>query len=207
MTQPPEHQPPAQPGPHHPPPQLPAQPPASPYGPGPQQWAGAPSPYPPPKGNGGKIAAIVIAVVLLVVLAVCGGTIALIVWAAKNVDESFADWDPERPGGRDNPIAVSEGEAFEIDGIEYGDGWRVVPPADEYSGHTITGLSGENDRDDESGESAYLSFTFVDANDNEIGQITCSSDGTISHGRTEQLECTGYDEISGEWDEIEVSAS
>ena len=69
------------------------------------------------------------------------------------------------------------------------------------------GLEATNDRDDESSEYVYLSFTFVDAEDTEVGEITCSSDGSIAFGNSETLDCRGYDRIIAPYDHIEVSAS
>lgn len=173
------------------------------YGPGP----GHGGPVPPSSGGSGKAIALIIGAIVLVVLLFCGGIIAAIVVIANNVEDSIDDWDPARTGGRDNPITVEEGEDFEIDGVQYAEGWRIQAPQDEYGGETIVGLRAVNERDDGSSEYAYLTFTFVDASDLEVGQITCSSDGPIANGNSEQIDCSGYDRFSGPYDHIEVSAS
>ncbi|WP_435770688.1 hypothetical protein [Nocardioides sp. SYSU DS0651] len=167
----------------------------------------APSPYQPPRGSTGRTVAIVVSVVVVVLLAICGGVVGLVVWAVNNVGDALDEYDPERAGGRDNPISVEVGEAFEIDGVEYADGWRVQPSTDTASGTTIVGLRGENDRDDGSSETVYLNFTFVGDGDTEVGRVTCTSSGFIAHGNTEELECQGYDEIPESFDHIEVAAS
>jgi len=200
--------------------QWPVAPPPNPYGsgsgyppygsgpgPGPGPGPGYGGPVPPPSGGSGKAIAIIIGAIVLVVLLFCGGIITAIVVIAKNVEDAIDDWDPARTGGRDNPITVEVGESFEIDGVEYAQGWRVTPPASEYDGTSITGLEGTNDRSDESSKSAYLTFTFVAAGDLEVGQVSCSSSGSISYGNSEQLTCSGYDTIDQPYDHIEVSAS
>lgn len=209
--------PPVAPGPQQPQQQWPVTPPPNPYGsggyppygtgPGYGPGPGHGGPVPPSGGGSGKAIAIIIGAIVLVVLLFCGGIIAAIAVIANNVEDSIDDWDPERTGGRDNPISVEVGEGFEIDGVEYDDGWRIQPPEDEYGGETIVDLKGTNERSDGSSEYAYLTFTFVDAADLEVGQITCSSDGPIAEGNSELLECTSYERLSGAYDSIEVSAS
>ena len=211
-------QPPVPPGPQQPPQHWPVAPPPNPsgsgsayppygggpgYGPGP----GYGGPVPPSSGGSGKAIAIIVGAIVLVVILFCGGIIAAIAVIANNVEDSIDDWDPDRAGGRDNPITVDLGEDFEIDGVEYAEGWRVQPPEDEFSGETIVGLEATNERDDGSSEYAYLTFTFVDGNDVEVGQVTCSSDGPIANGNSEELSCYGSDQLDGPYDHIEVSAS
>lgn len=235
MTQPPPDQQPTQHAPQQRPslekgapgPAPQPQPPVPPVAPGPQQqWPVAPPPNPygsgsgyppygsgpgygapvPPSGGGsGKAIAIIIGAIVLVVLLFCGGIIAAIVVIANNVEDSIDDWDPERTGGRDNPITVDVGEGFEIDGIEYADGWQLQPPTTEYDGTNVVGLEGTNDRDDESSKFASVTFTFVTDEGLELGQISCSSSGNIRYGNSEQLECYGTDVIDQSYDSIEVA--
>ena len=215
-------QPPVAPGPQQPQQQWPVAPPPNPYGsgggyppygsgpgygPGYGPGPGYGGPVPPSSGGSGKAIAIILGAIVLVVILFCGGIIAAIAVIANNVEDSIDDWDPARTGGRDNPITVDVGEDFEIDGVEYADGWRVQAPEDEYGGETIVGLEATNERDDGSSEYAYLTFTFVDGSDVEVGQITCSSDGPIANGNSEELSCYGSDRLDRPYDHIEVSAS
>jgi hypothetical protein len=187
-------------------PQVPAPNPYGAPGGGYGAYGGTPSPYQPRKSGSGKTIAIIVGVIVLVVLLFCGGFVALIVWAANNAEDAINEYDTDRRGGRDNPITVAEGESFEIDGVEYAEGWRIQPPTEEHdTAVRIVDLKAENDRDDESSEYVSLTFTFVGADDVEVGQISCSSDGQISHGRTEVLDCAGYD-VGLDYDHIEVSA-
>ncbi len=217
MTQPPPDQQPTQHAPRGP--QGPPTPPpygaggyGAPYQPSQpyQQPYGQPygqTPQPPSGGGSGKTIAIIVAVIVGLALLLCGGIVAFVWWIADNVEDSVDEWDADRVGGRNNPITVEEGAKFEIDGVEYSGDWRIQAPAEDYKGETIVGLTGTNDRADESSEHAYLSFTFVDADDVEVGEITCSSDGSIGYGNSESLDCSDYDPIDGPYDHIEVSAS
>ncbi|TWG90446.1 hypothetical protein L615_009000000080 [Nocardioides sp. J9] len=184
MTQPPYPEPPPQPHPHQP-------------------WAA-----PPPSSGSGRTIALAVGGVAIVVLLLCAGVITALVVIGRdigeNISDALADWDPERPGGRDNPLTVGEGEGFEIDGIEYQPGWRLeLNPRDQ---HTITGLEGHNDREDGASEYVFLDFAFVTAAGVEVGEVTCSSGATINHGATKLLRCSGYDRIAPGHDRIRVSA-
>jgi hypothetical protein len=164
-------------------------------------------PYQPPTGNTGRTIGIVVGVVLLVILLFCSGIVALFVWFAKSVEHGLADYDPKREGGRDNPITVAVGESFAVDGIDYAAGWRLVPAAKDYEGDTIAGLSGRNERDDDTSKAVFLTFAFVTADSTAVGKITCSSNGSISPGNTETFDCHGSDHVPATYDHVEVSAS
>src|SRR5690606_27704824 len=105
--------------------------------------------------------------------------------------------------GRDNPITVELGERFEIDGIAYGSGWRIGK--DDSYGRTIVDLEATNDRDDEQADYVSLRFTFLDAEDAELAEVSCTSDGRIGHGHSEELDCSGSDKLPVDYDRIEVS--
>jgi hypothetical protein len=148
----------------------------------------------------------VLGVIGLAIVLFCGGVVALIIWAVNEAENELDEFDSNRRGGPDNPIAVAEGEGFTIDGVDYSEGWRIAPPADEYSQGSIEGLTGENNREDESSESVSLKFTFVDG-DTELGTVNCYSNGPISYGNSEELECNASGDLPSSYDDIEVSAS
>ncbi|TYL49731.1 hypothetical protein FXB39_12215 [Nocardioides sp. BGMRC 2183] len=171
----------------------------------PYQQPMPPSPYQKPKTSGGKIAAIVIVSVLAGVLLLCGGPALAFFIFAKSVEDAVGEFDSDRRGGPDNPIAIEEGEAFTIDGIEYEEGWQVKPPVDEYTEAEIIGLRGTNEREDEDAKAVSLDFTFLRDNE-EVGEISCTSDGQISYNRAETLDCSSYSDL-GDWKTIEVAAA
>jgi hypothetical protein len=188
-------------------PYQPYQQPAAQPGYGPYPGGGYPGGYPTPSpyqqprsGGGGKIALIIVAVVVGVILLFCGGIVALVVWIAQSVDDALPDRD--RPGGPDNPISVTEGEEFEIDEFEFESGWTVQ--ADEYDSLDIVGLRAENTDEGGPADSIYVYFTFIDDNV-ELGDISCSA-SSVKPGRTANMDCSGFDDITG-YDEIEVNVS
>lgn len=166
-------------------------------------YGGYPASYPPPSSGGsGKAIAIIVGSIVLVILLVCGGIIAAIAWIINSVEDQIDDLDPDRPGGRSNPLVVDVGESFEIDGITYADGWSIG--SDDTYPKTIVDLAATNDRDDEQSDYVMLHFTFLDADDVELAEISCHSDGRIGAGHSEKLECLGTDRLPSSYDRIEV---
>jgi hypothetical protein len=182
-------------------PQQPYQPPGQqPYTPYTPYSQGAyPNPYaqfpPPPKSNTTRnvLIGVGVAVVLF-----CGGIVALIALAINNAEDAF---DSDYRGSEDDPITITEGEAFSIRGFDYEKGWRIAE--DSTGSVKIEGLRTTNNRDDEDTESVYLHLDFY-ADDARIGSVLCNGGGNIAHGRSARLTCSGYgDDITG-YDEIEV---
>ena len=202
MTQPP----PPPPGPQQPPAgqygaTTPGVPPYPPYG----QAPAYPAPPPPRQGmSGGMLATIVVGVVLLVSLGLCGGAFALGVLFFRGFEDLADEWDPDRVGGRNNPVQLEEGEAFSIDGMEYTSGWEVLPGPVEVAG--ISGLDATNEREEEDAEYVSLTFTFL-ADGIVVGEVSCDSDGVVDWGQVERLDCFAFDRLPAAFDEIEVYAS
>ena len=200
----PRNEPPPPPGPQQPGPQQYAG--YQPYGapqPGPGGYGGYPASYTPPSSGGsGKTIAIIVGAIVLVVLLFCGGIIAAVVMLINSVEDQIDDFDPDRPGGRSNPLVVDVGEEFEIDGITYADGWTIG--SDETYDKNIVDLKATNDREDEQSDYVTLNFTFLDADDVELAEISCHSDGRIGAGHSERLECLGTDRLPSAYDRIEV---
>jgi hypothetical protein len=63
---------------------------------------------------------IVFAVLFLLLV---GGCVAVVAVAGKKANDVLND---DTPGGPNNPLTITEGQAFEVDGFEYADGWDVV---------------------------------------------------------------------------------
>lgn len=181
--------------PHQPPqPPQPGQQPWTPYGPG-----AYPDPYgqfpQQPKSNTTRN---VLLIVGGLVLLFCGGVVAFVIWAISNVDDTF---DPDYRGSEDDPLTVTEGEAFEIRGFEYDQGWTIRSSPD--GDLAIDGLRATNARDDEDAESVYLYFKFYRDNE-QLSSISCSGGSSVAFERSVTLDCSTYgDDITG-YDEIEV---
>ena len=174
--------------------QPPGQQPYTPYSQGsfPNPYAQFPQ---PPKSNTTRN---VLLIVGAVVLLFCGGIVAFLAWAISNADNAF---DNDYRGSEDDPVTVTEGEAFSIRGFDYAKGWSVV--TDENGSIEVEGLKVTNDRDDEDADSLFIHFDFYQ-DDVRLTSVSCSGGGNITYGRTAALDCSGYSaEVTG-YDEIQV---
>ncbi|MFB9311500.1 hypothetical protein [Nocardioides plantarum] len=174
--------------------QPPGQQPYTPYSQG-----AYPNPYaqfpPPPKNNTTRN---VLLIVGAVVLLFCGGIVAFLAWAISNAEDAFDD---DYRGSEDDPITVTEGEAFSIRGFDYEKGWSVS--TDESGSIEIEGLRVTNDRDDEDAESLFIHIDFYQ-DDARLTSVSCSGGGSIAYGRTAVLDCTGFSDKLTDYDEIQV---
>ena len=68
----------------------------------------------------GRNILIVFAVLFLVLV---GGCIAVVAVVGDKVNDAVND---DSIGGPNNPLTITEGEAFEVNGFEYADGWSIV---------------------------------------------------------------------------------
>lgn len=175
--------------------QQPGQQPWTPYGPGgafPDPYAGMP---PRPKSNTTRN---VLLIVGGLVLLFCGGVVAFIIWAFANVEDTF---DPDYPGSENDPLTVQVGDAFEIRGFEYEEGWTLSSsPAGDT---TITGMRTTNLRDDEDTESVFLYVKFYRDNE-QLGSISCTGGSSVAFERSVTLDCRAFGEDVTGYDEIEV---
>ncbi len=192
MSQQPPYGPPDPQQPHQQPQQPYQQPGYPPYGQNPY-----PNPYaqlPQQKSNTTRN---VLLIVGAVVLLFCGGIVAFFAWAVNNVDDAF---DPDYPGSEDQPLTVEEGEAFEIRGFEFEEGWTVTPAAGDL---LVDGVRATNQRDDEDSASTYIVFKFY-ADNEQLATVNCSGGTSVSFERSVTLDCTSFaTDVSG-YDEIQV---
>ncbi len=173
-------------------PQQPGQQPYSPYSQG-----AYPNPYAQMPQQPNHTTRNVLLIVGLVILLFCGGLTTLGFLAFRNVDDAFEN---EYVGSRNDPIAVEEGEAFEIRGFTYEEGWAIE--GDENGYLSVSALRGTNDRDDEDPEQVALVFTLV--RDNEVvGDINCNGTGEVTLGRSVTLDCSSGETLV-DFDELEV---
>lgn len=88
-----------------------------------QPQYGAPQPYltqPVKQSHTARNILIVFAVLFLVLV---GGCIAVVAVVGDKVNDAVND---DTVGGPNNPLTITQGEAFEVDGFEYADGWSIV---------------------------------------------------------------------------------
>ncbi len=91
-----------------------------------------------------KIVLIVIGVLILLVGGGCLA-VATLVGGAVNEAVETIEREDDQPGGPDNPLEITEGEAFEVSGFDYDPGWSVV--GDFVDDADIEGLKLTNNRD------------------------------------------------------------
>lgn len=196
--------------PHYQPPPTYPQPTAA-YGPTPgypppQQQPPQPPPYgamPPPQSTSGRTIGIIVASVLGAIVLFCGGAIGLVVWAIESTQDAIDDA-RNQPGGRDNPIEVSAGEAFEISGMEFQEGWSLDQTSTSSS--SIQDLRVENNREDEDPDSVSITVKFLQG-DEILGQVRCLSAGPIGAGESMLLDCYSGDQVGADYDRITVNNS
>lgn len=159
-----------------------------------------PNPYaqfPPPRNNTTRN---VLLIVGGVVLLFCLGVIGFFVWALNGIEDAFEGDD--FPGSDDDPITVTEGEAFEIRGFEYAAGWSVTSTGDELS---VDDLRATNERADGDSESIALRLRLYEGNE-QVAVVRCSTVLDLAPDRAATLNCTSL--VSGTtpvtFDEIEV---
>ena len=93
-----------------------------------QPTYGQPQPYltqPVEKSHTARNILIVFAVLFLVFV---GGCIAVVAVVGGKVNDAVND---DSVGGPNNPLTITEGKAFEVNGFEYADGWTIVGGAGE----------------------------------------------------------------------------
>ncbi|MDO9380328.1 MAG: hypothetical protein Q7T56_15900 [Nocardioidaceae bacterium] len=144
--------------------------------------------------------------VLLVLLAIgvlfIGGCALLFGAAVNEVDKAVtesAEKDAE-PGGPDNPLEITEGEAFEVSGFDYADGWTIKNNAD-LDLFEIDRLRVTNNRD--SSDSALVEIKFNQGSE-VLASVDCTSDD-IAVGQTVTLNCISADALPADYDTITIN--
>lgn len=178
-------------------PAQPGQPTQPPAGQAYQQPAYA-QPQPVKKSHTGRN--ILLVIVLLFVLAV-GGCFALLAGGAnevsKSIDKSIAQ--DKEPGGPDNPMEITEGEAFSVSDFDYQAGWSVGN--DSLGDVDIKNFKVENNRDDK--DSALVEIKFMKGNE-VIALADCTSN-PIQPGQIATLTCISSDPVPKQYDEITIN--
>ena len=138
----------------------------------------------------------------IVLLVCCGGFAACtagVVGTADEVSKSM-DSDASKEGGPENPMTITEGEAFEVDGFNYAAGWKAT---EELDTATITGLKVTNNRDHK--DSAVVEIKFMKGSE-VLALVDCTTD-PIQKGQTATLDCFSDDKLPDDYDEITINDS
>jgi len=126
--------------------------------------------------------------------------IALVSSAANEVGKSI-EADANKSGGTDNPMAITEGKAFEVDGFKYAASWKIA--GDGLGDVTVKGLKVTNDRD--SKDSALVEVKMWKGTEVKA-LVDCTSD-PIDVGTTATLSCTSTDPMPKQYSKVTINDS
>ena len=161
---------------------------------------GQPQPYltqPVKKSHTARNILIVFAVLFLVFV---GGCIAVVAVVGDKVNDAVND---DTLGGPNNPLTITEGEAFEVDGFEYADGWSIVGEPVSQTWH-VDNLKVTNNR----GKADRLLIEIKLLNGSEIVAISTCTVGNglskIPEDTTVTVDCTSSDPLPEAYDKITI---
>ncbi len=143
---------------------------------------------------------ILIVVGVLLVLLV-GGCLAVVAVVGNEIDNvvTEAEEKDKAPGGPDNPLEISEGEAFEVQDFKYDAGWSIgTDPAGDID---IQGLKVTNERDDE--DSAIVEIKFWNGNE-VLASADCTTE-PIAVGTKASANCFSVDKLPQDYDRITIN--
>ena len=122
----------------------------------------------------------------------------MVAGAGNEVAKSI-DANANKPGGDANPLTITPGKAFEVDGFTYAKGWKVSNSALDTV--EITGLKVTNNRPDQ--DSALVDIKFWKGTE-VLTDVMCTSD-PIAVGTTVTLSCVGTDPLPKGYDKVTIN--
>lgn len=130
-----------------------------------------------------------------------GGCIAVVAVVGNEVNDAVND---DSLGGPNNPLTITEGQAFEVNGFEYAEGWDIADAS--ISGlFQIDNLKVTNHR----GKADRLLVEINLLNDDEVvATTTCvAGDGItkIQEDTTVTVECSSGDSLPAAYDQITIN--
>lgn len=172
------------------------QPPAS----GPYGQPGGYGPPPQTRNNDGCLKWALFGCLAVLVLGIggcvtVGGLTYLGIRDAIDAEQS-AD---AQPGGADNPMEITETEAFSVREYDYADGWFLR--ADPTGNATVRGLRVTNTGGDPSVVAVEIKLW---RDDQHLATIDCSSADLLVED-TVKMDCTSVDQLPRRWDRITIN--
>jgi hypothetical protein len=129
-----------------------------------------------------------------------GGCIAVVAVVGNKVNDAVND---DSLGGPNNPMTITEGKAFEVNGFKYSDGWSIKPEPVSQT-WSIEGLKVTNER----GKSDRLDVEIKLLNANEVMAtaycVAGDGFGKIPEHTTVTVDCTSSDPIPTAYDTITI---
>jgi hypothetical protein len=162
---------------------------------------GQPQPYvtqPVQRSHTARNILIVLGVLFLLFV---GGCVAIVAVVGDKVNDTVND---DTLGGPNNPLTITEGRAFEVDGFEYADGWDIADAP--VSGlFQIDNLEVTNNR----GKADRLLVEIKLLNGSEVvATANCFAGGgveKIAEGTTVPVECSSSDTLPTAYDSITIN--
>lgn len=143
-----------------------------------------------------------ILIVLGVLILLMGGcTVALIAAGGNAVNDAIeeAEEKDQEPGGPDNPLEITEGDAFEVSDFNYEAGWQVA--GDGLGTVGVKGLKVTNNREDK--DSAIVEIKLWTGTE-VLAVIDCTT-SPIDPGTTVTVDCLGLDKMPKSYDKITIN--
>jgi hypothetical protein len=165
-----------------------------------QPTYGQPQPYvtqPVQQSHTARNILIVLGVLFLLFV---GGCVALVAVVGNEVNDAVND---DTLGGPNNPLTITEGQAFEVNGFEYADGWDIV--TDPVGGTVgvenlkVTNNRGKADR-------LFTEIKLLNANE-VVATIHCDGGGIdkIAEGTTITVNCYSSDSPPVAYDKVTIN--
>ncbi|MGJ9422654.1 DUF2510 domain-containing protein [Aeromicrobium sp. CF3.5] len=141
----------------------------------------------------------IILVLIAVFVLFIGGCIALIGGAANEIDNAIDESESAdaEPGGPDNPLEITEGEAFSVSGFDYAAGWSI---GSEFELVTLSDLKVTNNRDE--ADSALIDVRLMQGTE-VLAVVNCTTE-EIPAGQTTTLDCFSGDELPSDYDTLTI---
>ena len=143
---------------------------------------------------------VILAVIGVFILLVGGCTIALVAAGGKAVNDAIDDMEESdnAPGGPNNPMEIQLGEAFEVQGFNYADGWSVK---NVFGSAEVKNLKVTNNREEK--DSAIVEIKFWDGTE-VLALLDCTT-SPIDPGTTQSVSCISADKLPANYDKITIN--
>jgi hypothetical protein len=163
-----------------------------------QPTYGQPQPYgvqPVKTSHTGRNILIVLGVLFLLFV---GGCTVVVVLVGDKVNDAVND---DTLGGPNNPLTITEGEAFEVDGFDYADGWDITSDASGLflvENLKLTNHRGKADR-------VFVEIKLLNSNE-VLATTTCSLESIdkVPQDTTVTLSCTSADTLPTAYDKVTI---
>ena len=165
-----------------------------------QPTYGQPQPYltqPVKQSHTGRNILIVFAVLFLLFV---GGCVAIVAVVGNEVNDAVND---DTLGGPNNPLTITEGQAFEVDGFEYAEGWDIadtpISGLFEIDNLKVTNHRGESDR-------LFAEIRLLNGSE-IVATATCTAGNLdkIPKDTTVTVDCSSADTMPAAYDSITIS--